>query len=298
MKNKLETDGEISLIHDLTNSKTEYFTSFLSSLEIKGKTEFSNKLQDRERMKIKIKKLEKNLHKSPNDSLVSTYIEDISKEKSIVEIAQKQVHLIEEERNTLLEKYNNINEQIKTLENSSICAIEDRLKIEVCAKIKASLDEFIKVILASKTEELGSTITQMYQKLANKEDLIKEIKIDPDSFTTILSNTKGENINKNELSAGEKEIYALSILWGLSKLSKSQLPVIVDSLLARLDTSHVDKIVKNFFPNAGDQVIVFSHDREVDERLYKKILPHISRSYLLSLEGDEKEKVKNGYFFE
>ena len=298
MTQNLVSISKMPLIHDLTNSKTEYFISFFSNIERKGKNEFSERLREREQLHLKIKKLEKELKKSPNDDLVKTHIEEISKERAIIEISQKKIPEIEEERSKLLEKFNEINEQIKTLENQSICNVEDKLKIDVCLKITDSLDEFIKVILASKTGELGQTVTQMYRKLANKEDLVKEIKIDSNTFAPILLNTRGEKINKDELSAGEKEIYALSILWGLSKLSNSQLPVIVDSLLARLDTSHVDKIVKNFFPNAGDQVIVFSHDREVDERLYKKILPHISRSYLISLEGNEKEKIKKGYFFE
>ncbi|OPY36398.1 MAG: recombination protein F [Methanoregula sp. PtaU1.Bin051] len=298
MTQNLVSISKKPLIHDLTNSKTEYYISFFSNIEKKGKTEFSDKLRQREQLMLKIRKYEKELKKSPNDDLVKTHIEEISRERAIIELSQKNISEIEKERSELREKINQLNEQIRILENKSVCAIEDKLKIDVCRKISTSLDEFIKVILASKTEELGRTVTQMYRNLANKEDLIREIKIDSTTLTPQLLNAKGELINKDELSAGEKEIFALSILWGLSKLSNSQLPVIVDSLLARLDTSHVDKIVKNFFPKAGDQVVVLSHDREVDENLYRKIVPFISRSYLISIEENERDKIKRGYFFE
>ena len=98
------------------------------------------------------------------------------------------------------------------------------------------------------------------------------------------------------MSVGEKEIYALSVLWGLAKISNRKIPMIIDSPLAKLDNVHVDKIIKNFFPTAADQVIILSHDREIDQVLYNKLKPYVNRSYRLSV--TEIDKVKNGYFFD
>ena len=136
----------------------------------------------------------------------------------------------------------------------------------------------------------------MHKKLSNKEDLISNIEINPKTFEILIYDKRGARITKEFLSAGEKEIFALSILWGLSKLSKSNLPVIVDSLLARLDTKHVYNVANEFLPNAGDQVIILSHDREVDEKMYKKLKPHLNKNYILSF--DQENKISEGYFFD
>ncbi|MBN1859837.1 MAG: hypothetical protein JW840_00090 [Candidatus Thermoplasmatota archaeon] len=145
------------------------------------------------------------------------------------------------------------------------------------------------------TKNLEYTISTMYHDLANKEDMIMEIKVDPHTFTTELFDYDGNQIKKEGISEGEKEIYAISVLWGLSKLSPHKLPMIIDTPLAKLDTKHVSNITKNFFPNASGQVILLSQDREIDQNIYTLIKPHINQSYTL-MQTDQ-DKIKPGYFF-
>lgn len=75
-----------------------------------------------------------------------------------------------------------------------------------------------------------------------------------------------------------------------------KLPIIIDSPLAKLDNSHVNKIIENFFPNAGDQVIILSHDREFDLNSYRRLKPNLNRAYRLSM--DQENKIIKGYFFD
>ena len=135
----------------------------------------------------------------------------------------------------------------------------------------------------------------MYHKLSTKKDMVKELIIDKKTLNTTLVDYQDKIFKKEILSAGEKEIYALSLLWGLSKVSNRRLPIIIDSPLAKLDENHVDNITEEFFPNAGDQVILLSHDREIDEKLYKKIKRYLNKTYLLN--QSEINKVQNGYFY-
>jgi len=163
-------------------------------------------------------------------------------------------------------------------------------------RVKESIRDFIDVVISSKIGELEKIITNMYHKLANKDDMVKDIKIDRKTFTTTLIDFDDGVVDKGNISTGEKEIYALSVLWGLSKISNRKLPLIIDSPLAKLDKSHVDKIAENFFPNAGDQVIILFHDREIGPELYGKMKPYVNKTYMLSL--NEENKIKRGYFFE
>jgi DNA sulfur modification protein DndD len=102
-----------------------------------------------------------------------------------------------------------------------------------------------------------------------------------------------ETLDKSQISSGEKEIYTLSLLWGLSKISKKQLPVIVDSLLSRLDNTHAENIVEKFFPTAGNQVIILAHDREIGQELYEKLSKHIAKEYKINPENTN--KITEGY---
>ncbi len=155
------------------------------------------------------------------------------------------------------------------------------------------MGEFIETAIISKIGELEQRVTVLYNKLSNKNDMVKEIKIDRNNLTTTLIGFEGEIVSKENLSAGEKEIYALSVLWGLSRISNRKFPLIVDSLLARLDNTHAENIVNNFFPNAGDQVIILAHNREIDEKLHNKLKKYISKEYRLL---ENTIEIKKGYF--
>ena len=105
--------------------------------------------------------------------------------------------------------------------------------------------------------------------LSSKSGLIKDIVIDDKTYEICILDRSGHEIKKSGLSAGEKEVFALALLWGLAQTSELKLPIIVDTPLSRLDSTHRDNIVRNYFPNAGEQVIILSTDTEVDNNYFK-----------------------------
>ena len=87
------------------------------------------------------------------------------------------------------------------------------------------------------------------------------------------------------------------MLWGLAKASPRPLPAIIDTPMARLDSEHRGHLIERYFPHASHQVIVLSTDSEVDRSSYKDLLPHVSHSYHLRYDEDEKRtEVEDGYF--
>ena len=77
-----------------------------------------------------------------------------------------------------------------------------------------------------------------------------------------------------------------------------ELPVVVDTPLGRLDSDHRTKLIENYFPNAGHQVILLSTDTEVDQGLFEKLSPSISHTYHLEYQHDEgKTSFKEEYFW-
>jgi DNA sulfur modification protein DndD len=88
------------------------------------------------------------------------------------------------------------------------------------------------------------------------------------------------------------------MLEALGRTSGRNLPFIVDTPLGRLDSKHRTKLVKNFFPEIGEQVIVLSTDTEVDAQFYEDLSPHISKSYDIIYDEDKScSSVQEGYFW-
>ena len=148
-----------------------------------------------------------------------------------------------------------------------------------------------------KVNLLADTITDCYKRLANKKTLISQIKIDPTSLEISYIGEKGAVIPREKLSAGEKQLMVISILWALAKCSKKKLPVIIDTPLSRLDSTHRTALIKTYFPNASEQTIILSTDTEIDAKYYKIMKDSIGDEFCLIYDEDTKStSIQRGYF--
>ena len=89
-------------------------------------------------------------------------------------------------------------------------------------------------------------------------DFVAAVKVVGDYHT--LYDQAGTAIPKQRLSEGEKQIFAISLLWGLSRAAARPLPAIIDTPMARLDAQHRNQLVERYFPHASHQVVVLSTD--------------------------------------
>ena len=85
----------------------------------------------------------------------------------------------------------------------------------------------------------------------------------------------------------------------LTEITKGKdLPFIIDTPLGRLDSNHRSKLVNNFFPVIGEQVIILSTDTEVDEQFYNDLNPFVKTAYEIKYkDGDNSSTVTEGYFW-
>lgn len=149
-----------------------------------------------------------------------------------------------------------------------------------------------------KIKGIEERFLESFQRLSRKGDWALHARIDPSTFSVALVDENEREIDKNELSAGEKQIYAIAMLDALAKFSNSGLPVIIDTPLGRLDTVHREKILENYFPHASEQVIILSTDTEIHEQYLDLIRPYVSHTIGLSYCDETKAtKVTDKYFW-
>lgn len=150
-----------------------------------------------------------------------------------------------------------------------------------------------------KTGTLGATITKCYKQLANKKNLIQEIVMSPETLDMQYLDEKGNEVSKESLSAGEKQLMVIAILWALALCSKKKLPVIIDTPLSRLDSQHRTSIINTYFPNASDQTIILSTDTEIDQNYYEMMKNSVGDEFTLVYNEETKStSIKKGYFQE
>ena len=159
------------------------------------------------------------------------------------------------------------------------------------------LREYIVRLQKRKTEVLGKTITECYKKLANKKNLIQEIEMNPRTLDLQYRDEHGNPITIEFMSAGEKQLMVISILWALAICSKKKLPVIIDTPLSRLDSLHRTSLVTTYFPQASEQTIILSTDSEIDHDCYELMKDSIGDEFTLKFDEESKSTtIEKGYF--
>jgi len=157
----------------------------------------------------------------------------------------------------------------------------DQRIIERIPKVQSTLEAFRQRVLARHIGSLEHAIYEAFQHLARKPKLLGSIQIASDTFGMTLLDPEGAIVPFQILSAGERQLLATAILWGLAKVSGRPVPLVIDTPLGRLDSQHRSQIVQRYFPTASHQVILLSTDEEIVGRYLEMIKPAVGREYLL-----------------
>jgi DNA sulfur modification protein DndD len=172
--------------------------------------------------------------------------------------------------------------------------------IAASAKVQETLKLFRERLTLRKLNKLEVQVTECFRYLLHKSDLVHRVAIETNSFSLSLYDLQGKQVPKHRLSAGEKQLLAISFLWGLARVSGRNLPVAIDTPLGRLDSSHRDNLVERYFPSASHQVILLSTDTEIGKKEVEKLRENeaIAREYLLKYDtSDRQTTVQPGYFW-
>jgi len=263
---------------------------------------FLKLLQEKQKIQIDLETLEKELRKTTFEGSKLTRFKEINKRIEVIsqDIGEKTQALkhIDAELTDLTRL---IKEKEAQLEES-YAAVEKSTKkgayINKIVNISKLLEEYVDRLRAAKISQLEQCTFQMFRSLLSKGESVVELSINPNTYLISVKNDSGHFIRKEALSAGEKEIFAISLLWGLAQTSQLKLPIIIDTPLSRLDSTHRDRIVSNYFPNAGHQVIILSTDTEVDKKYYDILSSHLQDAIHLKYNSIQKiTSIEEGYFW-
>jgi len=140
------------------------------------------------------------------------------------------------------------------------------------------IGELIPQLYTLKVKQLAEAMTDVYKKLAHKNQ-VHRIDIDETGQTRILSR-EGDEIPFDR-SAGENQVFATALLAGLANISGIDAPLVVDTPLGRLDSTHRANILKYWVSDKKRQVILLSQDKEIDRETYETLEPSVAKTYLL-----------------
>ena len=179
-------------------------------------------------------------------------------------------------------------------------AEDDRLRTLLhIGRVRQTLDKFKVAVIRRHLARIEELVLDSFKQLVRKKTLVVDLAIDPESFQLALTARDGKPLSPDRLSAGERQLLATSVLWGLARASGRPLPTVIDTPLGRLDSSHRRRLIAHYFPLASHQVILLSTDEEIAGSYYEALKPYIGRTYHLDFdEVQATTSIKPGYFSE
>lgn len=256
----------------------------------------------------KFQDIEEHLEQVEQHLLFQFDPETVNEKLADLSRAAQELAAKESEKEQLERRLKEIEGQIKAAEQRRVAAYEkyhqqlDELDeaqrtIAVALRSQQTLRVFGKQITERKIRALEEAITAAFADLIHKAGLVSSIRIHPETLQFTLYNDFGEEVPKSRLSSGEKQMLAVATLWGLARASGRELPVIIDTPMGRLDSSHRMNFVTKYLPRASHQVIVLSTDTEIVGPYLNCLKEYVGRQYLLRYdEVGVRTIVETGYF--
>ena len=286
-------------IIDLSPNDTVKILDTIKNIDTVLLSKLENHTIEYNKITEELQKIETALNNAPNDDEIGPLIAKLNSE-------HEKIGVIKTEFDHLDQK---IHEQTSLigLKKSALRQIVDEkykqkaseTNLQVTRDVQNVLDLYSSKLREKKLQLLEQYLIEAIQVLIHKEDFVEKVVIDKKTFAMTLYRKNNQEMLKDELSEGEKQMFATAVLWALAKTSGRPLPFMIDTPLARLDVEHRGKLVETFFPSASHQVVIFSTDAEIDEKYYAQLKPFISKSYLMKYSSDSgSAKVEEGFFWE
>jgi DNA sulfur modification protein DndD len=153
-------------------------------------------------------------------------------------------------------------------------------------RVRATLGRLRDAATRRHAARIEALVLEALTILLRKRRLITSVKIDPDTLAVSLLDAHGRELAPSKLSAGERQLLAVALLWGLGTAAGRPLPVMIDTPLGRLDRYHRDRLVGKYLPAASHQVIVLATDGELDDATVASLAPCLSRVLHLAFDPD------------
>lgn len=205
---------------------------------------------------------------------------DIRLESHKVEVAGRKIEELKAELLKELEKSSKLQTTAAKMKLA-----DDTL--EVLTKVKRKLVDDIRSTIQRKTKDY-------FLSLIWKRGTYDEVQISDDYTISVINKVGSECLGT--LSAGERQVLALSFLAALREVSGFDAPVVIDTPLGRISKEpkeNIAELLPGFLKET--QVTLFVTDEEYTRQVREKLAPRVAKEYELVYDEDRSQTTVKPY---
>lgn len=286
---------------DVPKAIVDQITILRTHIKKKLQSDLQRVLSEMEEKRDQLTRLESDLSKVPEEEEIGKLIKAVDESKSRLAKAEAKMELLGESHDKSERRVASAKSALES--HLAKVSAEDyeqeaaQRVLKYSSKVQEVLRHFLPQLRIRHSARIADEVSGCLKMLIRKQHLIHSVSIEPDTLKLRLKNRKDQDISADRLSAGERQLLAVAILWGMAKASERPLPKIIDTPLGRLDSTHRSNLVENYFPKASHQVILLSTDEEIDKRYLSMMDKYISHRYRFEYDQEQEfSVVQEGYF--
>jgi DNA sulfur modification protein DndD len=237
-------------------------------------------------LKAEQRRLEVDLERAPDDAVLAPLHAEIARLQNLLNDKQKQQTQLSTRIGSLQFQYNEKFRELQIVMEQYEKAHKVEKQQRLAERSRLVLRTYKDALVQQRIEALEEAFSVCFNRICCKEALLSRVSIRSEDFSILLESADGNTVNLNNFSAGERQLYALALIWALRLVSQRPLPLAIDTPLARLDEIHRLRLINDYIPKVSDQVLLFTTDAELDANLLAQVEPYLARIYRLSHDAD------------
>ncbi len=179
--------------------------------------------------------------------------------------------------------------------------IDDDFRIHIYKKDSFTAQHLLAIFSQNSSEQIYSLLGHKALNVLEKELSAIGVITIRDRLNNILDKETifilPVEIDKTSLSNGEKQIFIMALYHSLVQLCNLEIPFIIDTPFARIDTEHRRNILKYFFKKLVGQVFVLSTNEEIDKGHIELLNDKIAYTYILENSDNKKTQILKDVYF-
>ncbi|TDO96729.1 DNA sulfur modification protein DndD [Marinomonas balearica] len=295
---KIQPSSAVEIIHDISDSEFNRLQHIIDNVVPKQQEELKTLSSRLEKIEGELEAIGINISRAPDEKRIESYVAELSETNKQIGAIETELEQHKKEAKNALKLAMDALRKLRDHEKQYNVSSSVTKGISLAENTRGLLSQFAAQTRKRRIATLEKEFLKSFSKLARKDDLLIKARINSETYSVTLLDNNGNAVEKQKLSAGEKQIFAIAMLEALGRTSGKALPIIIDTPLGRLDSKHRKNLVRNYFPTASHQVLILSTDTEVDEDFYQELAPDISHAFEVTYDPEAGcSSYNEGYFW-
>jgi DNA sulfur modification protein DndD len=167
---------------------------------------------------------------------------------------------------------------------------EDRYRTlrNLSEKCGNAWEEIKNEYVQTRRKDVEDHASSVFRRLTNKKEVYERLAISEDYDLDIITKSGRRSIEEQDPSKGARQIIAYSFIAGLNAYTARDAPIVIDTPIGPLDTTHKENLI-DYLPEFKDQVIILYQPEEIHQSDLTQVEEHTTRHFQIYATEEDPE---------